>query len=111
MGQWVKVWHAGGEKTGRSFSVVDDNLQEKWMEKAGFVDIEVKDLFCPYGAWPEDPRETEAGILSRAAFENDMVSFSVLYRHFLFFEETFSLDRVFQLTPSQAISFIYGTLY
>jgi hypothetical protein len=82
MGQYVKVWHAGGEKTGRSFRVVDDNLQEKWMERAGFVDIEVKDLFCPYGAWPEDPREKEAGILSKAAFENDMEGKFLLHLHF-----------------------------
>jgi hypothetical protein len=72
MGQWHKVWHAGGEKSGRTFRLVEDNLQEKLMKEAGFVDIQVKDVLCPYGPWPEDPREKEAGIVTKAAFENDM---------------------------------------
>ena len=39
VGQWGRFFTEGGEKTGRTFSVVDDDLQRKGMEAAGFVDI------------------------------------------------------------------------
>lgn len=38
--QWTKFFVEGGRKTGRLFTVVDDGLQRKAMEKAGFVDIQ-----------------------------------------------------------------------
>lgn len=38
--QWTKFLVEGGKKTGRTFTVVDDGLQRKAMEKAGFVDIQ-----------------------------------------------------------------------
>lgn len=37
----------GGEKTGRTFAVVDDGLQNTAMEKAGFVDIQEKWIKVP----------------------------------------------------------------
>ena len=39
VGQWPKFFMEGGEKTGRTFRVVEDELQRKGMEAAGFVDI------------------------------------------------------------------------
>jgi len=72
MEQWHKVWHAGGEKAGRTFRLVDENLQEMYMKEAGFVDIQVKDIICPYGTWPEDPRQKEVGLFAKAGFKSDM---------------------------------------
>jgi hypothetical protein len=40
LGQWGKFFIKGGAKSGRSFTVVEDGLQRKAMEAAGFVDIE-----------------------------------------------------------------------
>jgi len=40
LGQWGKIFEQGGKVFGRSFSVVDDGIQRKAMEEAGFVDIE-----------------------------------------------------------------------
>lgn len=37
--QWTKFFVEGGKKSGRVFTVVEDELQRKGMEKAGFVDI------------------------------------------------------------------------
>jgi hypothetical protein len=39
-GQWGKVFTAGANITGRTFDVVQLNLQKKGMEEAGFVDIQ-----------------------------------------------------------------------
>jgi ubiquinone/menaquinone biosynthesis C-methylase UbiE len=41
MHQWGKVFMAGGEKFGRTFRVIEDDIQKKCMEEAGFVDITV----------------------------------------------------------------------
>jgi hypothetical protein len=40
MGQWDKIFIEGSKSSGRSFTVLADNLQRKAMEEAGFVDIE-----------------------------------------------------------------------
>jgi hypothetical protein len=37
---WGKLFVQGGEKLGRTFTVVDEQLQRKGMEAAGFVDIQ-----------------------------------------------------------------------
>lgn len=39
MGQWGKFFIEGGKKTGRSFLVVEEEIQRKAMEAAGFVNI------------------------------------------------------------------------
>lgn len=40
LGQWGKFFVEGGKIIGRPFTVVDDDLQRKGMEAAGFVDIQ-----------------------------------------------------------------------
>lgn len=44
MGQWGKIFIEGGRKLGVSFEVVQNDLQRKAMETAGFVNIQVKDI-------------------------------------------------------------------
>ncbi|KAL2132740.1 hypothetical protein VTI74DRAFT_3423 [Chaetomium olivicolor] len=61
MGQWEKVFWEGGKKFGRTFRVVDDDLQQKYMAEAGFVDIVVKDIKVAFGDWPRDKQMKEAG--------------------------------------------------
>lgn len=43
MHQWGKFFIQGGRKLGRTFTVIDDKVQRKAMEEAGFVDIEERD--------------------------------------------------------------------
>lgn len=38
--QWGKFFEEGGRTMGRSFTVIEDGLQRKAMEEAGFVDIQ-----------------------------------------------------------------------
>lgn len=42
--QWSKVFVEGGRKFGRSFTIVDDDVQKNCMKVAGFTDITVKDI-------------------------------------------------------------------
>lgn len=51
MDQWREVFWAGGEKFGRTFRVVEDDIQKKCMEDAGFVDITVREIkVSPFSA-------------------------------------------------------------
>lgn len=47
--QWGKFFEEGGKTLGRSFMVVDEGVQRKAMEEAGFVDIHVWD--CKVSRW------------------------------------------------------------
>jgi hypothetical protein len=59
MGQWAKVFSEGGKKFGRTFRLIQDDVQRQCMEAAGFVDIVVKDYQCPIGDWPKDLKQKE----------------------------------------------------
>jgi len=44
LGQWGKIFVEGGRQSGRTFTVVVDELQRKAMEAAGFVDIQERNI-------------------------------------------------------------------
>jgi hypothetical protein len=48
MDQWGRVFWAGGERFGRTFRLVEDNVQKKGMEEAGFVDVTVWQHKVPF---------------------------------------------------------------
>ncbi|KAH7629377.1 S-adenosyl-L-methionine-dependent methyltransferase [Sordaria sp. MPI-SDFR-AT-0083] len=77
MSQWAKVWNAGGEKTGRTFMVYDHDLQQKGMEKAGFVDITVKEFIIPVGVWHKDKELAEKGIWWKMMMEADLEGYLI----------------------------------
>ncbi|KAK3399772.1 hypothetical protein B0T20DRAFT_406937 [Sordaria brevicollis] len=70
--QWHSIFWKGGEKLGRSFKVIEDDLQIKAMEEAGFVDITVKNIKIPLGIWPEDKRLAEIGLWWKISLESDL---------------------------------------
>ncbi|KAF4964879.1 hypothetical protein FSARC_7224 [Fusarium sarcochroum] len=44
MSEWGKFFIEGGKKLGRPFTIIDDDLQRKYMEEAGFVDLQTWDF-------------------------------------------------------------------
>jgi len=79
--QGLKAFRAAGDKTGRTFQVVEEGLQKKYMEEVGFVDIVVKDVRVPLGTWPEDPEQKQIGMLVSEAILGDLEGeFSFLVR-------------------------------
>ncbi|KAJ4408445.1 hypothetical protein N0V85_004231 [Neurospora sp. IMI 360204] len=70
--QWGKVFIEGGNKFGRTFKIVEDDIHRTCMEKAGFVDIVIKDIQVPVGAWPTDKTQQELGIWAKMALESDL---------------------------------------
>ncbi|KAM6530293.1 hypothetical protein FALCPG4_008419 [Fusarium falciforme] len=71
MGQWGKIFVEGGNKMGRPFTVVEDELQNKALEKAGFVDIQEKKHKSPIGSWPKDEKLREIGQYAQLSMEQD----------------------------------------
>lgn len=72
LGQWSKFFVEGGKHIGRTFLVLEEELQKKGMEAAGFVDIQetnFKVSECELSMviteshvlWPEAPRNMAAG--------------------------------------------------
>ncbi|KAM5357563.1 hypothetical protein ACJZ2D_016134 [Fusarium nematophilum] len=78
MHEWGRLFQEGGKKMGQSFEVVEDGIQKKYMEEAGFVDIHVENRRVPIGAWPKDARMKQIGQYVHAALEQDLEGF-VLY--------------------------------
>ncbi|KAH6999419.1 S-adenosyl-L-methionine-dependent methyltransferase [Ilyonectria destructans] len=72
MHQWGKFFVEGGKKIGRSFTIVEDGVQKKAMEEAGFVGIEERDFKVPIGAWPKDQKLKEIGKYAQATLEQDI---------------------------------------
>lgn len=44
LAQWGQLFVDGGRALGRSFTVVEDNVQRRAMEEAGFVDIQERNI-------------------------------------------------------------------
>ncbi|KAJ4180851.1 hypothetical protein NW755_011383 [Fusarium falciforme] len=72
MHQWGKFFVEGGKKIGRSFTIVEDEIQRKAMEEAGFVNIEERNFKVPIGGWPRDPKQKEIGRYAQATLEQDI---------------------------------------
>ncbi|KAL2669890.1 hypothetical protein Neosp_015187 [[Neocosmospora] mangrovei] len=76
--EWGKFFIEGAKKMGRSCTVVEDDVQRKSMEAAGFVDIQYVDKKVPIGGWPRDPKQKEIGQYLQASLEQDLEGY-VLY--------------------------------
>ncbi|ROW04553.1 hypothetical protein VMCG_05035 [Cytospora schulzeri] len=70
--QWGKFFEEGGKTLGRSFMVVDEGVQRKAMEEAGFVDIQEWDCKAPVGSWPRDKKRKNIGQWAQTALECDI---------------------------------------
>ena len=72
MDQWGKVWYEGGKALGRTFELLDEDVQRKGMEAAGFIDIEFKDFCTPVGVWHPDKDAHERGLWWKITLESDL---------------------------------------
>lgn len=68
--QWGRFFEEGGRKTGRSFLVVDEDIQYRAMQEAGFVDIQEWEfkvcLVCDLRCQTKKVTESQALHLKRA---------------------------------------------
>ncbi|KAI1042017.1 hypothetical protein LB505_011606 [Fusarium chuoi] len=71
MKRWGEVFEEGGQRAGRSFAMIREDVQRKSMEEAGFVNIHVVDLKAPVGPWHTEERLRQVGQYMQAALERD----------------------------------------
>lgn len=87
-----QLYREGGKKAGRSFTVVEDDLQRKGIEAAGFTNLHIQTfkvryrqvqtvsavklltnaLKLPVGGWPRDARLAEVGRILQLTMLNDL---------------------------------------
>ncbi|OTA98100.1 hypothetical protein M426DRAFT_326256 [Hypoxylon sp. CI-4A] len=73
--QWGKVFYAAGKKFGRTFAVIEENIQRKAMEEVGFEIIQEVDYKAPFGRWPVDENDKVVGQYNKLAIEQDVEGF------------------------------------
>ncbi|GKT60185.1 methyltransferase domain-containing protein [Colletotrichum tofieldiae] len=72
LGQWGKFFEEGGRKMGRTFRVLDEELQRTSMEQAGFEHITEWNNKAPIGNWPKDPVKKEIGEWAQLTLLSDI---------------------------------------
>ncbi|OBR07252.1 Methyltransferase domain-containing protein [Colletotrichum higginsianum IMI 349063] len=72
LGQWGKFFEEGGRKMGRTFMVLDEHLQQRSMEEAGFEHITEWNNKAPIGSWPKDPAMREIGEWAQLTLLSDI---------------------------------------
>lgn len=78
MDQWGKIFWEAGKKMKRNFRVLEENVQVKSMEEAGFTELKVWNLKAPIGNWPADLKKREIGDIAEWAMTTDLEGY-VLY--------------------------------
>ncbi|KAK4463079.1 S-adenosyl-L-methionine-dependent methyltransferase [Cladorrhinum samala] len=78
MAQFGKFFAEGGEKLGRSMTIVEDGVQRRGIEAAGFENIHEENFKSPLGSWPADPKMKEMGKYQHLATANDLTG-TLLY--------------------------------
>ena len=71
LGQWCKVFWEGGKKFGRTFRVLEDDVQESCMKEAGFQNVVVQNFKVPIGIWPREQSQRVMGLFAREVLEVD----------------------------------------
>ncbi|KAF4332694.1 s-adenosylmethionine-dependent methyltransferase [Fusarium beomiforme] len=75
--EWREIFACVGEKTGQTFEVIDDDNWIKWMNEAGFSDVQKKMIKTPIGGWPAAKKWKEVGQLNRVSIETGLEGFGL----------------------------------
>ncbi|KAF5005108.1 hypothetical protein FDECE_8428 [Fusarium decemcellulare] len=78
LGRWGGIFVEASKKIGNTFIILEDDLQEKAMKEAGFVDIKTWDFKCPLSPWPKDPKLKEIGQFGELFGTQDIEGFFLL---------------------------------
>ncbi|KAI0380330.1 S-adenosyl-L-methionine-dependent methyltransferase [Hypomontagnella monticulosa] len=73
--QWSKVFEEAGKKSGRTFTIIEQNLQRRAMEAAGFEVITEETHKTPLGGWAADEKLKLVGQYNGLAVGQDIEGF------------------------------------
>ncbi|KAJ4323296.1 hypothetical protein N0V84_004426 [Fusarium piperis] len=96
LGKMGNLFKEAGEKTGYSFTVVDDGAQRKLMEEAGFVDVKEVVKRVPISREPKDPELEKVGQFTHTAWHRDAEGY-LIYLATQVFEWTIEKVYVFAM--------------
>ncbi|EFX06485.1 methyltransferase type 11 [Grosmannia clavigera kw1407] len=74
MHEWGKLFLEGGDLLGRTFRIIEKDLQRKGMQEAGFDEASIGqwDFKCPVGGWSDDPHLKQIGQYVQLTVESDI---------------------------------------
>ncbi|XXH05384.1 hypothetical protein Hte_011810 [Hypoxylon texense] len=75
---WNPLWRELSNKLGISFMVIQEGLQNKGFEAAGFVDVHEANYKIPIGGWAQDPKLAEIGEYTVLAMINDLDGYTMV---------------------------------
>ncbi|KAJ3548161.1 hypothetical protein NM208_g1144 [Fusarium decemcellulare] len=76
MAEWGRFFIEGGKKMGQTFTILEDDLQRKYMEEAGFINIYIDNRKASTHIFYRD-RKREIGQFVHAALEQDLDGYIV----------------------------------
>ncbi|KAH9905439.1 S-adenosyl-L-methionine-dependent methyltransferase [Xylariomycetidae sp. FL2044] len=76
---WNMLYREAGPKLGVSFRVIQEGLQRRAFEEAGFVDITEANYKIPVGGWPQDKRLAEVGQYVQLTMLNDIEGYTLMH--------------------------------
>ncbi|KAI0839508.1 S-adenosyl-L-methionine-dependent methyltransferase [Hypoxylon sp. FL0890] len=85
---WNMLYRDATEKLGFSFNPVEENVQRRAFEVAGFRNIEVRDYKFPVGGWPADKRLAEIGQYVQLTMLNDVEGYTLFLWNTIMGENT-----------------------
>ncbi|KAI1405186.1 S-adenosyl-L-methionine-dependent methyltransferase [Hypoxylon fuscum] len=74
---WNMLYRNAGKKLGVSFQPMQENLQNKAFEEAGFESIQSHSYKFPVGGWPQDKRLQEVGQYVQLTMLNDVEGYTL----------------------------------
>ncbi|KAI1098133.1 S-adenosyl-L-methionine-dependent methyltransferase [Jackrogersella minutella] len=74
---WNMLYREAAPKLGVTFQPIDDDVQRKAFEAAGFQNIKVHDFKFPLGGWPADKRLAEIGQYVQLTLLNDVEGYTL----------------------------------
>lgn len=72
MHTWGLVFKEAGRKIGRTFYPIEDDVQRKGLEAAGFTNLDVWTSHVPVTDWPRNQKLKEIGTFSKLSLESDL---------------------------------------
>ena len=72
LAQWGSFYAAVGERTGCSFTIVDDGVLPPLMRDVGFVNVHEHRIKCPLTGWMEDKKQREIGRFNHVAVDEGL---------------------------------------
>ena len=71
---WPTLFNEIGQKTGITFDVAPN--MKKWMEEAGFVNVQEKIVRVAVGKWPKDKPQKELGAWNQLRLDTGLRDFT-----------------------------------